>query len=100
MQNDRKLAGEMAKCDGWGLEEAVDSTVQDWIERGEGGTDHYVTQFLTGHGSFGTYLRRIGKVQVETCKRNKRAGSFVGLCEMGEGKEGNWYATARGSHGR
>ena len=25
-------------------------------------------QFLTDHGSFRTYLRRIGKVQEETCK--------------------------------
>ena len=52
MQNDRQLAGEMAKCDGGGLEEEVDPTVQDWIERREEGTDHYITQFLTGHGPF------------------------------------------------
>ena len=43
-------------------------TVQDCIERGEGGTDHYVTQFLTGHGSFGTYSRRIWKVDTIATK--------------------------------
>ena len=42
--------------------------MQDWIERGVAGTDHYVTQFLTGHRSFGTYLKRIGKIQDDRCR--------------------------------
>ena len=58
----------MVKCDGRGLDGGLIPTVQDWIERGEGGIDNYVTQFLTGHGSLGTYLSRISKIQEKTCK--------------------------------
>ncbi|KAJ0174889.1 hypothetical protein K1T71_009997 [Dendrolimus kikuchii] len=36
-----------------------------WREFGE--TNYYITQVLTGHGCFQDYLRRIRKVDTETC---------------------------------
>lgn len=33
--------------------------------------NHYVTQFLTGHGNFGTYLKRFGFRDDEFCRKCK-----------------------------
>lgn len=33
------------------------------------GLNHYVTHFLTGHGSFKAYLPKIGKVAESNCDR-------------------------------
>lgn len=41
--------------------------IRPWIERKHGEVGYHVTQFLTGHGSFGTYLTRIGRRESETC---------------------------------
>jgi len=38
-----------------------------WVNRRWGGLTFRVTQLLTGHGSFGTYLRKIGKVKSAIC---------------------------------
>lgn len=38
-----------------------------WLDRKQGHTDFYLTQALTGHGCFGTYLHRIGKTADERC---------------------------------
>lgn len=35
--------------------------IHPWLERKKGEVDHWVTQILTGHGAFNTYLNRIGK---------------------------------------
>lgn len=41
--------------------------IKTWLDKGATGTDHYVAQFLTGHGCFRKYLQRIGKVEDPTC---------------------------------
>ncbi|MCC8462428.1 MAG: hypothetical protein LN546_04580, partial [Rickettsia endosymbiont of Ecitomorpha arachnoides] len=38
-------------------------------------TDYYFTQFLTGHGSFGSYLEKIGKAENSECIMCGEAGS-------------------------
>lgn len=40
----------------------------EWLERRHGSISFRVTQLLTGHGSFGTYLYRIGKVDTPMCE--------------------------------
>lgn len=40
---------------------------EDWLDRTPGIT-FYVTQLMTGHGSFGTYLFRIGKADTACCR--------------------------------
>lgn len=40
----------------------------EWLERRHGGVTFRVTQLLTGHGCFGTYLYRIGKVDTPGCE--------------------------------
>ena len=41
--------------------------IRAWLERTAGMTDYFLTQFLTGHGNFKTYLARIGKSSNTTC---------------------------------
>lgn len=38
-------------------------TIQSWVDRKHGETDHTFTQFLTGHEAFQRYLAKIGKVE-------------------------------------
>lgn len=38
------------------------SNLRAWVNRKYGQTDCFLTQFMTGCGNFGTYLRRIKKV--------------------------------------
>lgn len=45
-----------------------------WVSRTHGDTSYYLTQILSGHGSFQTYMVKIGKTQVATCV----------LCDSGE----------------
>ncbi|KAJ8978657.1 hypothetical protein NQ317_019093 [Molorchus minor] len=42
--------------------------VQEWLDCGHRRVEYYLTQFLTGHGSFGEYLRRIKKTEEERCR--------------------------------
>jgi hypothetical protein len=42
-------------------------SIKEWIENGATGVDHYTSQFLTGHGSFGSYLQRIKKIDRAEC---------------------------------
>jgi hypothetical protein len=42
-------------------------SIKKWIENGATGVDHYTSQFLTGHGSFGSYLQRIKKIDRTEC---------------------------------
>jgi hypothetical protein len=39
-----------------------------WVRRQHGETNHWLTQFLSGHGIFGSYLHRIGKLQTGLCR--------------------------------
>ena len=39
----------------------------EWVGRGHGEVNHYTSQVLTGHGSFGAYLKRIGKIECLVC---------------------------------
>lgn len=41
--------------------------VRPWVERGHGEVDHWLTQFLTGHGAFESYLHRFGRRQSPIC---------------------------------
>lgn len=41
--------------------------VGKWTPRKFGGLNYFITQFLTGHGSFRSYLRRIGKAIYDSC---------------------------------
>lgn len=40
--------------------DAILPNLENWMNRGWGGVNFHVTQFLTGHGCFGSYLHRIG----------------------------------------
>ncbi|XP_018577406.1 uncharacterized protein LOC108915767 [Anoplophora glabripennis] len=42
--------------------------VEAWTRRRHGNLTYYVTQFLSGHGSFGDYLKRIKRRERDTCK--------------------------------
>lgn len=41
--------------------------IEEWINRKHGKLTYETSQFLTGHGSFGSYLYKIKKVRNETC---------------------------------
>jgi Reverse transcriptase (RNA-dependent DNA polymerase) len=41
--------------------------IRAWLDRGYGETEYFLTQFLTGHGNFKTYLARIGKSEDTSC---------------------------------
>lgn len=41
--------------------------IRDWVECGHKRTGYFFTQFLTGHGSFGTYTKIIGKTVDDMC---------------------------------
>ena len=41
--------------------------VGDWVGRGHGNLAYRLTQILTGHGVFGSYLARIGREETTEC---------------------------------
>lgn len=41
--------------------------IDRWIKRSHGHTNYYLTQALSGHGSFATYTKRIGKTDDDRC---------------------------------
>lgn len=41
--------------------------IREWQERQHGELDHWVTQFLTGHGGFGSYLFKTGLRNSDQC---------------------------------
>ncbi|XP_011861152.1 PREDICTED: uncharacterized protein LOC105558198 [Vollenhovia emeryi] len=47
--------------------EAILPVFEEWMNRGYGKVTFRITQLLTGHGCFGTYLRRIGKAVCPYC---------------------------------
>ncbi|XP_029670920.1 uncharacterized protein LOC115240092 [Formica exsecta] len=48
--------------------EAILPNFNQWLDRGWGSMAFRLTQLLTGHGCFGTYLFRIGKVESAICE--------------------------------
>lgn len=42
--------------------------VREWIECKHRSLEYFLAQFLTGHGSFGSYLKRIGKTENDICR--------------------------------
>ncbi|XP_029679065.1 uncharacterized protein LOC115245099 [Formica exsecta] len=48
--------------------EAILPNFHDWLNRRHGSMAFHLTQLLTGHGCFGTYLYRINKVVSPTCE--------------------------------
>ncbi|XP_024883911.1 uncharacterized protein LOC112462400, partial [Temnothorax curvispinosus] len=48
--------------------EAIAPSFDDWLDRSAGFLTYRITQFLTGHGCFGTYLNRIGKEDSPICR--------------------------------
>lgn len=41
--------------------------VDAWIGRAHGSVNYFITPFLTGHGCFGSYLKKMGLTQTEGC---------------------------------
>lgn len=41
--------------------------IKQWVEREHGEVGYYLTQFLSGHGYFLSYLRKIGKAPLSEC---------------------------------
>lgn len=42
-------------------------SIEDWMECGHKHTCYYFTQFMTGHGSYGTFTKKIGETQSDVC---------------------------------
>jgi len=49
------------------VREALTPVLELWMEGGRGGLTFRATQLITGHGSFGDYLFRIGRVASPAC---------------------------------
>ncbi|CAL1687484.1 unnamed protein product [Lasius platythorax] len=47
--------------------EAILPNLNDWIERKHGSVSFHLTQLLTGHGCFNSYLYKIGKADSPIC---------------------------------
>lgn len=47
--------------------EAIRPVLKKWVDRAWGGLSFRLTQIVTGHGCFGTYLHRIGKERTAHC---------------------------------
>jgi len=52
---------------GVALRDAILPHLDQWMSRSWGGTSFHMTQLLTGHGCFGTFLKRIGKTDDAGC---------------------------------
>lgn len=59
----------LGKPDSWGKRTitAIRPLLVRWMARDHGEVNYYVTQILTGHGSFGHYLWRIGRRSTAKC---------------------------------
>lgn len=45
----------------------LNSSTDQWLNRKHGDVNYHITQFLTGHGCFPTYLHRFGKLDSPVC---------------------------------
>lgn len=48
--------------------DAVLPNLEDWLDRGHGWMNFHLTQIITGHGCFASYLCRIQKRPVDVCE--------------------------------
>lgn len=64
---ERKNKRRAVHLPGGQLRKAIEDCFQEWIERKHGGMNYYLTQILTGHGCFNSFLRRINKAESEIC---------------------------------
>lgn len=48
--------------------DAIQPNLNAWLDRAHGNVTFHLTQLLSGHGCFGTYLYRIGKVDSAQCE--------------------------------
>lgn len=53
------------RYDGWAKQ--FIENVAEWHKNGWVEVDHFLTQAITGHGCFGTYLKRMGKRDSDRC---------------------------------
>jgi len=60
------------------IRDALTPVLPEWLEGVRGGLTFRVTQLLTGHGSFGDYLYRIGRVVSPACPHCEQAGDSTG----------------------
>lgn len=49
------------------VRKAIIPRFEEWIERGHGEMNFYLTQMMTGHGVFGEYRDKIGKSETAKC---------------------------------
>ncbi|KMQ90166.1 reverse transcriptase [Lasius niger] len=70
----------------WGkrTREAIHPNLSEWSTRKHGRMTYRITQLLTGHGSFGSYLYRIGKRESPACwfceEENDNAEHTIAVC--------------------
>lgn len=62
-----KLVLEAENLPGKRVRQAILPIYSRWMESRTCNFNYHVTQMITGHGSFGEYLHRIGKVQTPRC---------------------------------
>lgn len=95
-ENGRKIAQEQTLMKWQRRWEAADTgawtrrlipNVKTWIDRRHGELSYHITQFLSGHGGFGSYLKRMNRVTDSGCKRCKRPETAEHLLFDCEGLE-------------
>lgn len=68
--------------------------IRPWIQRTHGEVTHEMTQFLTGHGQFGDYLKRMNKQphdRCTSCTERSSARHVLFNCEKWSNlRQGNW----------
>lgn len=64
-----KVQMESEHSEGARTRNAILPNFELWMNRGHGSLDFHTTQILTGHGCFGSYLCKIGKVDSARCKQ-------------------------------
>ncbi|XP_018377655.1 PREDICTED: uncharacterized protein LOC108770518 [Trachymyrmex cornetzi] len=69
---------------GAGVREAMGGDLEAWVGRAHGALTYRMTQILTGHGVFGAYLYRIGRMGTPICifcrAANDTAGHTLLFC--------------------
>lgn len=70
--------------------EAILPNLNDWIERKHDSVSFHLTQLLTGHGCFNSYLYKIGKTDSPICAhcgREHDTAEHTGVYDMVDGKK-------------
>ncbi|XP_066157634.1 uncharacterized protein [Euwallacea fornicatus] len=68
--------------------------LEKWVSRKFRGLNYCITQALTGHGVFGSYLKRIGKQETERERAQERLGGITAenIAECLQKNEVSWRA--------